>query len=394
MHSSATTADPAAVHLVQRALLQKRLEHGDQRAQRGEAARVGAHNLRARRPVRHVEGDVELEPTLLLDELDDGHARLGDELDVRRHALARQAQRQRLEARTRAPSRRCPGSRRPRRCSAGTCPSRSCRAPRSARRARSPARRRGRAPRSLPAPRAPPRWLQKPAKVDDLGVQAQHRPPERPQARGRRPRGHHTGAPSGSRGGATGTSFTSWEDIWPSLVRSSAGSGGSGAAAASAPARSRGASSKSTANPAGRRSRQQRARRRAVSIGWRRRRGTGQTEAERGKARAPQRREAPVLYGAFRLAGGGPGGHAAERNADFETRVSSLRTRKAPLSRIASRALSTPTERARSRARAVPRGLGLGLFLPLNQRTMSVPKITSCNTNCAWLACFCRRCSS
>lgn len=28
-------------------------------------------------------------------------------------------------------------------------------------------------------------------------------------------------------------------------------------------------------------------------------------------------------------------------------------------------------------------GLGLGVFLPLNQRTMSVPTITSCNTNCA-----------
>ena len=100
-----------------------------------------------------------------------------------------------------------------------------------------------------------------------------------------------------------------------------------------------------------------------VSFGRRGRRGTGQTEAERGKARAPERREALVLYGALGLAGDLGGVHVAEvSNAQIRiSRFVFRRREKRPLSRYASRALSTPTERARSRARAVPRGLGLGL---------------------------------
>lgn len=39
-------------------------------------------------------------------------------------------------------------------------------------------------------------------------------------------------------------------------------------------------------------------------------------------------------------------------------------------------------------------GLGLApLSRPLHHRTISVPMITSCSTNCACDACFCRRCS-
>ena len=263
------------------------------------------------------------------------------------------------------------------------------------------------------------------------------------------PGGHQTGAASESRGSTTGASLSGWDDTWPSPVRSSAGGGGSGAAEASAPCGSRGASSKSTANPAAalattaayegalsvmrairgdgevrtcerqgskrvvyrafrkdaRVSRKPvpasernpflaRARKRLapVSFGRRRRRGTGQTEAKRGKTRAPKRREAPVLYGALRLAGGGSGGgHVADSNL---VPVFSP-TRKAPALANPSRALCLRLWSARSHARELSLGgLGFGLFLPLNQRTMSVPTITSCNTNCAWLACFCLRCSS
>ena len=79
----------------------------------------------------------------------------------------------------------------------------------------------------------------------------------------------------------------------------------------------------------------------------------------------------------------------------FESRVSFFADAKSARSRDTPRELCLRLRSARGHARELSLGgLGLGLFLPLNQRTMSVPKITSCNTNCAWLACFCRRCSS
>mmetsp|Transcript_13653 Transcript_13653/g.44922 ORF Transcript_13653/g.44922 Transcript_13653/m.44922 type:complete len:493 (-) Transcript_13653:1579-3057(-) len=89
--------NPAAVHLVHVALLQKSLDDERQRPQSSVTRHLLPHKHSRGRTVRHVEGDVKLKPGLRLLKLDDWHARLGDELDVLRQPAPRERHRKRLE---------------------------------------------------------------------------------------------------------------------------------------------------------------------------------------------------------------------------------------------------------------------------------------------------------
>ena len=94
-------ADATGIHLVEPALMKKRLQHRGERTQRGKPSHVFSNDLRARRPVRDVKTNVKLMSAFDFFEFHDGHARFGYELYLHSHAASRQGDGERLQTQTR-----------------------------------------------------------------------------------------------------------------------------------------------------------------------------------------------------------------------------------------------------------------------------------------------------